>query len=375
MDPAELHLHGSPAVVKSVFRALESIPGCRMAEPGEFARRAFLNGKIDLTAAEGLADLIDAETDAQRRQALAQAGGAFARLCDGWRQRLLEARALAEAAIDFSDESDVALDALARARVLVEPLLAEIERASGDANRGEIVRDGFKVVLAGAPNAGKSSLLNLLARRDVAIVSAEPGTTRDVLEVHLDLGGYAVAFADTAGLRPEGGPVEQEGMRRTRERARGADLVVWLADAKQPVWPSPDLLAEAPNLLRVLNKIDLLKRPGDSAAPPGAADGTTLAISALTGEGVEALIARLASEVETRVTGSTATALPTQERHRRALAACAGALRRVLAPQRPEPELIAEDLRLAGDALGRITGRIDADEVLAEIFGRFCIGK
>jgi len=374
-DIAELQLHGSPAVVRSVFRALEAIPGCRMAEPGEFARRAFLNGKIDLTAAEGLADLIDAETDAQRRQALAQAGGAFARLCDGWRQRLLEARALAEAAIDFSDESDVAENALAQARAKVAPLLAEIEQVRFGANRGEIVRDGFQVVLAGAPNAGKSSLLNLLARRDVAIVSTEPGTTRDVIEARLDLAGYAVIVADTAGLRAEGGAIEQEGMRRTRTRAEASDLVLWLADAQRPVWPSETLLAGALRTLYALNKVDL---PGSASTEHPQSDGASpdrpLRISALTGEGVPDLVARLTAEVEARVTGP-ATALPTQERHRHALTACAEALASSLAPAQAEAELIAEDLRIAADALGRITGCIDAEDVLGEIFGRFCIGK
>lgn len=373
-DIAELQLHGSPAVVRSVFRAIEAIPGCRMAEPGEFARRAFLNGKIDLTAAEGLADLIDAETDAQRRQALAQAGGAFARLCDGWRQKLLEARALAEAAIDFSDESDVAENALAQARAVVAPLLTEIEQARSRANRGEIVRDGFQVVLAGAPNAGKSSLLNLLARRDVAIVSAEPGTTRDVIEVRLDLGGYAVVVADTAGLREDGGAIEQEGMRRTRARARSADLIVWLADAQNAIWPREDLLTDAPAVLYVLNKTDLADLPATSPSD-GSSPSAALRISALTGQGVSDLVTRLTQDVEARVAGMTATALPTQERHRRALSACAEALASSLNPTTIEPELIAEDLRIAADALGRMTGRIDAEDVLGEIFGRFCIGK
>lgn len=373
-DIAELQLHGSPAVIRSVFRVLEAIPGCRMAEPGEFARRAFLNGKIDLTAAEGLADLIDAETDAQRRQALTHAGGAFARLCDGWRQRLLEARALAEAAIDFSDESDVADNVLAQARAVVAPLLAEIEEVHSGAHRGEIVRDGFQVVLAGAPNAGKSSLLNLLARRDVAIVSAEPGTTRDIIEVRLDLGGYAVVVADTAGLRDEGGAVEQEGMRRTRARARDADLIVWLADAQCLIWPTEELLVDAPAVLYVANKIDLADLPPIPTLD-GSSPDSALRISVLTGEGVPDLVERLARAVETRVAGTVSATLPTQERHRRALASCVEALTCSLVQTKTEPELIAEDLRLAADALGRMTGRIDAEDVLGEIFGRFCIGK
>ncbi|MGE0766988.1 MAG: tRNA uridine-5-carboxymethylaminomethyl(34) synthesis GTPase MnmE [Hyphomicrobiaceae bacterium] len=371
-DIAELQLHGSPAVVRSVFRALEAISGCRLAEPGEFARRAFLNGKIDLTAAEGLADLIDAETDAQRRQALAQAGGAFARLCDGWRRRMVEARALTEAAIDFSDESDVAADALLEARGIAAALLEEIEQARSSAHQGEIVRDGFRIVLAGAPNVGKSSLMNVLARRDVAIVSAEPGTTRDIIEVRLDLGGYAVFVADTAGLRADGGAIEQEGMRRTRARARDADLIVWLVDIQAPVWPAPDLMAGA--ILYVVNKCDLtgfsLPRP-----PIGTAPETLVPVSALTGEGISALVARFEAELESRFSGAVAGALPTQERHRRALSLCTASLADSLDPTQTEPELVAEDLRIAADALGRITGRIDAEDVLGEIFGRFCIGK
>jgi tRNA modification GTPase len=373
-DIAELQLHGSPAVVRSVFQALETIPGCRLAEPGEFARRAFLNGKIDLTAAEGLADLIDAETDAQRRQALAQAGGAFARLCERWRKDLLEALALVEAVIDFSDESDICDRALAEAQAQVMSLHGGIERVRSNANRGEIVREGFKVVLAGVPNAGKSSLINALAQRDVAIVAAEPGTTRDVIEVHLDLAGYAVVVADTAGLRSEGGAVEQEGMRRTRERARQADLVIWLADVQAPAWPTPELLAHGPPVLHVVSKADLAA----SSAMPGA-DGTSpaaaLRLSARTGDGLPDLIARLAARVETGVAGASTSALPTHHRHRQALAACAEALASSLHPGRTEPELIAEDLRLAAAALGRITGRIDAEDVLDQIFGRFCIGK
>lgn len=373
-DIAELQLHGSPAVVRGVLKALAAMPGCRLAEPGEFARRAFLNGKIDLTAAEGLADLIDAETDAQRRQALAQAGGAFARLCDAWRQRLLEARALTEAAIDFSDEADVAENAISQARAVVSPLLAEVRQTLTEANRGEIVREGFQVVLAGAPNAGKSSLLNALARRDVAIVSDEPGTTRDVIEVHLDLGGYVVVLADTAGLRKEGGAVEQEGMRRTRARAHAADLILWLVDQQQPIWPPPDFPTDGPPVIHVLNKADLgeASRP---ESPDNISRETMVRISALTGQGVPELVAHLARAVEERTECATSAGLPTRERHRHALAACAAALASSLNPAQVEPELIAEDLRLAADALGRITGRIDAEEVLGEIFGRFCIGK
>jgi tRNA modification GTPase len=380
-DIAELQLHGSPAVVRSVLHALGTVPGCRMAEPGEFARRAFLNGKIDLTAAEGLADLIDAETDAQRRQALSHAGGAFARLCDGWREKLLEARAFAEAAIDFSDEPDVASDSLSRSLSEARALLVEIERHIANARTGEIVRDGFRVVIAGPPNVGKSSLLNALARRDVAIVSPEPGTTRDVVEVHLDLEGYAVIVADTAGLREAPGPIEQEGIRRAKDRARRADLVLWLVDATQPVWQPPaGVTADAERLLVVVNKADCAPSTASSAHPGSGdagqqRDAEPIRISALTGEGLPALVAHLASLVAARLEGAAAGLLPTQVRHRAALAACAEALTRLQRSHGLAPELAAEELRQAADALGRITGRIDAEEVLGLIFGRFCIGK
>lgn len=380
-DIAEFQLHGSPAVVRSVLVALGTFPGCRIAEPGEFARRAFLNGKIDLTAAEGLADLIDAETDAQRRQALAHADGAFGRLCEAWRNRLLEARAMAETAIDFSDEADVATDAMSRALSGAHPLLAEIEQHLANARSGEIVRDGFQVVIAGPPNVGKSSLLNALAQRDVAIVSPEPGTTRDIVEVHLDLSGYAVVVADTAGLRDAPDAIEAEGIRRATDRARKADLIVWLVDAVQPQWEPPAAIATgAERLLVVVNKVDRVTgearlRNPESKGPGLASAPAPIRISARTGEGLPELVAQVSAIVADRLDGATAGLLPTQARHRAALSACRDALARLR--QRPflAPELAAEELRQAADALGRITGRIDADEVLGWIFGRFCIGK
>ncbi len=375
-DIAELQLHGSPAVVSSVLRSLATLPGCRLAEPGEFARRAFLNGKIDLTAAEGLADLIDAETDAQRRQALAQAGGAFARTCDAWRQRLLEARALTEAAIDFSDEPDVAADALERARQMTRPLLADLQNHLSGAHRGEIIRDGFRVVLAGAPNVGKSSLLNALAKRDAAIVSSEPGTTRDVIEVHLDLGGYAALVADTAGLREAAGAIEREGMRRTRERARAADLVVWVSDATAPTAPPSELTTGEASLIVAMNKSDLLETGTDRTLPASAASGAApIYLSALNGAGIAELLEHITLSLIASIDGPASAVVPTQERHRVALQACSEALGRYLSPEPPPAELAAEDLRVAANALGRITGRIDAEEILGQIFGRFCIGK
>ncbi len=377
-DMAELHVHGGAAVIRAVLEAVSRVTTCRLAEPGEFARRAFENGKIDLTAAEGLADLVDAETDAQRRLALRQAGGALASLYEQWRMTLLEARALAEAAIDFSDEGDVASNAMSQAAERVTALLPEIARHLDDGHRGEIIRSGFRVVLAGPPNAGKSSLLNALARRDVAIVSAEPGTTRDVLEVHLDLAGHAVILTDTAGLREASGPIEQEGIRRALGKAREADLVIWLVDAASPVWtPPPEIAAGRCPVLTVANKADLTRggAPGGMARKVPPADLTEpVSISALTGEGLTTLTDRLAAEVTSRLNVGAAPVL-TQERHRLALTACHAALERILSDPDQAPELLAEDLRLAADALGRLTGRVDVEDLLGQIFGRFCIGK
>lgn len=369
-DMAELQVHGGGAVVRAVLRAIGRVEGCRPAEPGEFARRAFENGRLDLTAVEGLADLVDAETEAQRRQALAQAGGELYRLYDGWRGSLLEALALTEAAIDFSDEGDVAADALARATDGVELLALEIDAHLAGAHRGEIVREGFRIVLAGAPNAGKSSLINALTRREVAIVSPEAGTTRDVIEVRLDIGGYAVVLADTAGLREARSGVEQEGIRRTLARSREADLVLWVVDATAPVMGPPAELAVP--VWVILNKVDLVAGQG---ATDGTGDGI-LHVSAKTGAGLADLVRRIGREVEARVGSSSSQSPPaSQERHREQLAACVAALRGFVAGDKAEAELRAEDLRIAANALGRITGRIGVEDVLGVIFGRFCIGK
>jgi len=366
-DMAELHLHGSSAVVKAVLAALGGCAGCRLAEPGEFARRAFHNGKLDLAQVEGLADLIDAETEAQRRQALAQARGALSAIYEGWRRQLLAASALVEAAIDFSDEGDVADDAVAQADGIVRALAEAIAAHLDDGHRGEILRDGFRVVLAGPPNAGKSSLLNALARRDAAIVSAEAGTTRDVLEVRLDLGGVPVIASDTAGIREAEGAVEQEGVRRALAHAREADLILWLNDAAAaPVAPPPEIAARGDKYFQpVASKIDI---PGAGIAPDG------LAVSAHTRAGLDGLVARIAALARERVGSGEGPAI-TRERHRQQLMSCMNALQAYMHGFMNGHELRAEDLRTAASALGRITGRIDVEDVLGEIFGRFCIGK
>jgi tRNA modification GTPase len=375
-DMAELSVHGSRAVIRELIEAVLSLPGTRLAEPGEFARRAFENGKLDLTQVEGLADLIEAETEAQRRQALAQAEGSLRALYESWRDELLRAQALAEAGLDFADEGDMVADVSAKADTIVASLRAAIARHLAERS-GEVLRDGLRVVIAGAPNAGKSSLLNLLARRDVAIVSEEAGTTRDVIEVHLDLGGVPVIVADTAGIREAQGRVEAAGIDRALARLEGADIALWVVNATQPVWfPPPDItwrnsaqsgaIAAQFTAITVLNKIDLA---------PGAGEGREVVkVSAKTGAGVDRLLATL-QEVAALATESGAGApLLTRTRHRNELTAAAAALERFAEPSL-SPELKAEELRTAAHHLGRLTGRIDVEEVLGAIFAAFCIGK
>jgi tRNA modification GTPase len=366
-DMAELHVHGGRAVLEAVLRALAGLTGLRLAEPGDFARRAFENGKLDLTAAEGLADLIDAETEAQRRQALRQADGALRSLYDGWRERLIAASAMLEAELDFADEADVPESIAATARPAVETLARELAAHLQDARGGEILRDGFHVVIAGPPNAGKSSLLNALARRDAAIVSAEAGTTRDVIEVRLDLGGYPVVLMDTAGIREAGGEIEREGIRRTLDRMRGADLVLWMQDASLP---SPSSVAHpepegARPAIRIASKSDLATgRPQGDAVP----------ISAKTGEGLDRLLDMLLDHMRSRIASAEGAAI-TRARHRAGLTEAHAALLDFIGGDANAIELRAEDLRRAATAIGRITGRVDVEDILDKIFADFCIGK
>lgn len=370
-DCAELHIHGGPAVIKSLLATLTNQQGCRLAEPGEFSRRAFENGKIDLAEAEGVADLIEAETEAQRRQALAQAGGALSDLYHHWRAHLIDASALTEAAIDFSDESDVAEDAFEKARAMVVQVLPEIQAHLDDGHRGEIVRDGFRVALIGPPNVGKSSLLNALARRDVAIVSAEAGTTRDVVEVRLDLKGYPIIISDTAGLREDAGDVEREGMRRARNAAERAQLVLVLFHNKEDLAALPEFEKnpEKQNKINVLSKVDL--KPLDTRTRADA----DLAVSAETGAGLEDLIGLIADRAAEQLATPSDAPVISQLRHRQALEFCVADLEAFIAGAAADTELRAEDLRGAITVLGRITGRVDVEDILDQVFGRFCIGK
>jgi tRNA modification GTPase len=484
-DVAELQLHGSRAVIAAVMAALSQVEGLRPAEAGEFTRRAFENGKLDLTSVEGLADLVMAETEGQRRQAFRQMTGALRERSENWRTRLVQALALVEARIDFSDEADVPQDLVTPALQIARSLESDIASVLADGSRGERLREGFVVAIAGPPNAGKSTLLNRIAKREAAIVSPYAGTTRDVIEVHLDLEGVPVTFLDTAGIRETDDPVEREGVRRARERAASADLVLWIVEAGETSrlgedgsWPdvardagrssgdvgdiagetsrpgedviSPDVernasrgnIAHSPGagagmssrplegretttavsssavrglskqngrtpVWLIRNKIDLHprviqrnertvqskgkseprvrvneplknvvnKRPTERNEIEFTFNESEFNISAKTGNGFDVLLNALAREAEKFLAGAES-ALVTRERHRRALQDALGALRRALAPDLSRREdLLAEELRLAARALGRLTGRVGVDDVLDVIFRDFCIGK
>lgn len=383
-DVAEFHVHGGRSVTAALAEALSALEGCRLAEPGEFSRRAFENGRLDLTAAEAIADLVAAETAQQRRQALRQMEGALAALYEDWRARLLRALAHLEADIDFPDE-DLPQGVAEAVRPELMLLRAEIDAHLADARRGERLREGLAVAIVGPPNAGKSSLLNLLARREAAIVSAVAGTTRDVIEVHLDLAGWPVTFADTAGLRRTDDEIEAEGVRRAEARARAADLRLGvvemnhLAEARAADAAGDGVLGLlVPGDLLLVNKRDLLPAGMDPLAAISALrlpEGVEpCAVSVREGTGIDAFLARLTLRIEALMEGAGGPPL-TRERHRQALQDCRAALDRALDPALSAPELVAEDIRLAARALGRITGRVDVEDVLDVIFRDFCIGK
>jgi tRNA modification GTPase len=413
-DVAELQVHGGRAVIAAVLGALARIEGLRPAEAGEFTRRAFENGKLDLTAVEGLADLVIAETQGQRRLAFRQLKGWLGNRAERWRQRLIEASALVEAGIDFSDEADVPEDLLAPALNLARDVEEEIAAALADGSRGERLREGLVAAIAGPPNAGKSTLLNRIARREAAIVSPYAGTTRDVIEVHLDLSGWPVTLLDTAGIRDTDDPVEMEGVRRARERAAAADLVLWVVDAGDPAASknaaaldaAKSAMGSEPPVWLVRNKIDLMpaKRKNELELHNIGSSEVKVTpnkilknrikedfkdknesifytnelefdVSAARGEGFERLLSALARQAEAFLAGGES-ALVTRERHRRALEEVQAALRRAQSGNVAlREDLLAEELRLAMRALGRLTGRVDVEDILDVIFRDFCIGK
>lgn len=353
---AELHLHGGPATVSAVLGTLAGLPGLRPAEPGEFTRRALENGNLDLTQVEALADLIDAETEAQRRQALRVLSGETGARASAWRRDIVRAAALVEATIDFADE-DVPVDVMPEVRTLVAGLLGALETELAGARAAERLRDGFEVAIVGAPNAGKSTLLNRLAGRQAALVSVTPGTTRDVIEVRMDLGGLPVTFLDTAGLREAVDPVEQAGIALARRRADAADLRVILVGPGE----DPPIETREDDLI-VGAKADL--RPGAG-----------LRVSGLTGDGIPDLLDRITEVLAARVVRP---GVLVRERHRLAVGRAVAALRSAgqsLASQAPSPEILAEDLRQAARALDELIGRVATEDLLGEIFASFCIGK
>ncbi|MEP9397635.1 tRNA uridine-5-carboxymethylaminomethyl(34) synthesis GTPase MnmE [Mesorhizobium sp. KR2-14] len=364
-DSAEFHAHGGRAVVQAVTEALTSLEGLRLAEPGEFTRRAFLNGKVDLLEAESLADLVSAETEAQRRFAVLNAEGRQSGVYLDWRHRLIHARAMIEAEMDFADEADIPGSVSSTVWADVRAMIDEIRRHVQGFHRAEIIRDGFDVVIIGAPNAGKSSLLNMLARRDVAIVTDEPGTTRDLVEVVLDLDGVKVRLTDTAGIREAPGKVEAIGIGRALERARTADLILHLEDVTTPD-RIPDTESTAPTL-RIGTKTDLLP----AAAKP---DGFDCLVSSTSGAGVDSLLDMITARAVTAV-GDVADVLPSRQRHIDLLTKTTDYLEAALALPVDQLELRSENLRLASDRLGRISGAVDTEDLLDVIFSQFCIGK
>ena len=370
-DVAELQVHGGRAVVAALFAALERIKSLRPAEAGEFTRRAFENGKLDLTEAEGLDDLIHADTERQRRQALRQFKGLLGERARDWRQRIIGVSAMVEATIDFSDESDVPDDLLRLARVALASLRAEIEEVLAGQGHSERLRDGLVVAIAGPPNVGKSTLMNWLARREVAIVSPHAGTTRDVIEIHLDLGGYPVTVIDTAGIRDTADVIEQEGVRRAKARAADADVILWMIDSAVAPRTSDKALETGTSPIWVIrNKIDqeMSGRGETDLENPGPRH----AISAQGGVGLAALVDDLVRFAAAHFNDESG--LMSRARHRELLRGAAEALARSL-EHGDEPELVAEEIRIAIHFLGRLLGRVDIEDILDSIFSDFCIGK
>lgn len=374
-DVGELHVHGGPAVIAAVLEAVGSVAHMRIAEAGEFTRRAFYNGKLDLTGIEAISDLVDAETQGQRKQALRQMQGGLSVLLNDWRDRLIHIQAYIEAGIDFSDEEDVPADVNKHMQANIFTLAQDIDRHLDDQKSGERLRSGLQVVIAGPPNAGKSSLLNVLAKRDVAIVSEQAGTTRDIIEVHLDLNGFPVTVSDTAGLREIGDGVEKEGVHRARMRIKDADVILWTTDSTQDEEPYDFGIDSDQSLIRLRNKCDLdsiYEKPTLGAHDK---DGCLLLnISAKTGAGLDHLVQHL-TDISADLQSSGEHAVITRGRHREALMRVAEALSKILGEPDQGHELIAENLRIATRELGRITGKVDVEDLLDVIFNDFCVGK
>ncbi len=360
-DVVEFQTHGGRAIISAVLNGLAQIDGFRPAGRGEFTRRAVENGKMDLTAAEGLADLVDAETEQQRKQALRQMGGALAKIYEDWHDRLLHVLAWMEAYIDFPEE-EIPKNVSADVRGKIAGLMSEIQVHLNDGRRGEKLRDGFQIAIIGAPNAGKSSLMNRLAQRDVAIVSSTAGTTRDIIEVRLDINGYPVIIADTAGLRDTDEEIEAEGVRRAKARAEEADLILWLSDALKKKNEKEIKNIPLEKIFCIMNKADQTEPQNDD----------NIWISAKTGQGIGVLLDRIGRFVEEKMALREEPSL-TRLRHRKALEECMQCLNSSL--KAPEIELMTEDLRMAMRSLGKITGQVQVEELLDVIFKDFCIGK
>jgi len=387
-DVIEYHCHGSPAVMEEFFGVLGQMEGHRMAEHGEYTRRAFENGKLDLTEAEAVADLIDAETKAQKEQALTQMGGALSTLYHGWAEELTRALAYVEAIIDFPDE-DVPDTETAKALPAIQKLQGNISDHLNDGRKGERLRDGIKVAVIGAPNAGKSTLVNALVERDIAIVSDLAGTTRDIIEAHLNIAGYPVILADTAGLRPEQinnqddaeghDAIEGAGIRRALNYANNSDVRLLVFDGSEAETNQATLDLIRPQDIVIINKNDLINENAplfhvkQGLDLQGDLQGDPILISTKDNEGLNVLISALSEKIKALFTTARDTPSLTRQRHRTQLEECLSSLDKALSIN--EPELMAQELRFAVNALGRITGRVDVEDLLDVIFKDFCIGK
>ena len=366
-DVMELHVHGGRAVIEAVINTLQKQGGFRIAEPGEFTKRAVLNGKMDLTKAEGINDLIQAETEAQRVQSFAQVDGALSEIAFGWREKAIKIAAHVEAYIDFPDE-EIPESTLTSLGDEMSVLIRDIEKGLNDGRRGEILREGFRVAVIGPPNAGKSTLVNWLSKRPVSIISEQPGTTRDVLEASLDLGGYPVIIADTAGLRASTDPIENEGIKRAQEWAKTANSRLILLEPSTEAGFLERLKPNPECDLVVLNKIDLLPRDLKKEE--------TLAISLKDEIGLDKLLNRLKKIASKRMVGEEPPVI-TRTRHREALQSCLNSIKsaKTALLSDEEPEIVAEELRAATKSLGRVVGAVDVEDLLDVVFGDFCIGK